>query len=225
MARKTKYDLSSTDGLKKLFDDSVKEMAQEVFFRIQGLYESAIQQFYNDYDPLYYQRTDSTWYGSSGTDDYYSSRNIAKRGDIYYTGIHVGPSFIKGNPYRADKDWVFWRTYNKGIHGISAGEFFGKKSNKTFMRVYAKPNFTYVKMIGDKQTMKRQYYKGMTVDRRGKYYYKIKGLGLGSPRYRETVMNNMSPTPRGIVGKGYRKLTQKKNLDEIRDEIFASKLT
>lgn len=222
MAKK-KYDLSSLDGLSKMFDDAVEEMAQEVLFRIENIYETAIDRFYADYNPLYYNRTYSTYLASSGYDNLFSPQNIHGSGNQWTAGITVGPANIPGKPYRADTDWVFDRTFNKGIHGIRAGKAFGKSFDKKFLRVYDKANFTFIKMQGDRRTLKKQYYHGLTVSRRGKYFYTIKGLGLGAPKYGEVVMSNMNPTPRGIVGAEFRKLTQKKNMRNMFDEIFSSK--
>lgn len=110
------------DGLIKLqnkilkaFDDSLRETAEEVSFRIESLYESAIQAFYESYDPIYYIRTLSTYQGSNRYDNPFE---YMKFGDKYFSGIQVDSSNIPGNPYRAHKNWVFDRTFYKGIHGF-----------------------------------------------------------------------------------------------------------
>ena len=40
---------------------------------------------------------------------------------VYQTTICIDPSFIPGEPYRArkGKEWVFDRTWNQGIHGVT----------------------------------------------------------------------------------------------------------
>lgn len=221
-----KKDIIDVDKIDNVFKQSSKEFAEELLFTIQSIYETAIDRFYNDYNPLYYNRTFSTYEASSGANDLFSSRNyrFSEQMNSFLVGIEVSPLFINRKPYRADTGWVFDRTFNQGIHGIRAGKAFGKSFEKKFLRVYSKPNFTFIKMQGNRRAMKKQYYHGLTVSRRGKYFYTIKGPGLGAPQYREAVMSNMSPTPKGIVGSEFRKLTRKKELKQMFNNILAKNI-
>ena len=119
-------------GLKK----ALKETAEDVLFEIEEAYEKTIDEFYEDYgpnngEPWWYKRTHSTYLGSSGYEDLYDSRNFRTVGnDNYRVGINVSSDNIPGNPYKSkwrpeeggqkrsvDKDWVFRRTFDEGIHG------------------------------------------------------------------------------------------------------------
>jgi len=115
----------------KAFNGVLQEVAMEMQVRIETMYEIAIWDFYNEYIPISYIRTGATFYGSnkyspSGPMGKSFFSNLAKRKDEYLAGILVSSDFITsnwgGNPYRADTDWVFKRTFVKGIHGNTSSE-------------------------------------------------------------------------------------------------------
>ena len=214
--KKKKYDFKTLEGLEKLFNDSVEEMAQEVLIKIEYMYETAIDLFYADYNPLYYNRTYSTYEGSSGAKDLFSPQNIYGSDNNWTAGIIVDPSFINNKPYRADTDWVFERTFVKGIHGINTGKAWGKKTSKTFVRVKGKEKYrTYSVMLtphegkngwsANKQTTINKFY-----DESAEVMYR--------------TMSNMIPTPKALVSKGFKALTKKKNMKKMFNEILNSKL-
>lgn len=215
LVAKKKYDFSSLDGLQKAFDDSVDEMAEEVLRLIEGLYESAIAKFYADYTPLYYNRTEYTAYGSSGfpyDNELFKPQNFQKIEGGWSVGITVDPSYIPGSPYRANKAWVFERTFKRGIHGINASMAWGKRRPKTFQRFYGesflsgKSVFSVIKMKGSRVTSNIAYRKN------------VKRTAI-------SVMENMVPTPSAIVNSEFRKLTRKKNMKQMFNDIMLGKLS
>lgn len=119
----------------EILEKAVEATAEDVALEVEKAYEEVIELFYKSYTPrnngpYRYKRTKSTFYGSSGYDTLYSSNNIYRENDIYITGIDVSPEFMRNNPlgynpYRADLNspaWVFWRTFDQGIHGFTAEE-------------------------------------------------------------------------------------------------------
>ncbi len=119
MAKNNK--LPDINEFKKGYRNAMEKTAQRIGREIEKAYESQISRFYNDYFPIRYDRTGATWYGSSGLNDYESwSKYLG--GLRYQAGITVGSDNIQenfGDPYRADTDWVFDRTWRLGIHGIN----------------------------------------------------------------------------------------------------------
>lgn len=114
-------DIIDISVFKKSYDNALKKTAQRIGREIEKAYEAQITRFYNDYFPISYDRTGATWWGSSGMQDYKSWSIYL--GDLkYQAGITVSPENIQnkiGDPYRADTDWVFNRTWHLGIHGIN----------------------------------------------------------------------------------------------------------
>lgn len=115
----------------KAFNGVLQEVAMEMQVRIETMYEIAIMDFYEQYEPISYIRTGATYYGSnkyspSGPMGKSFFSNLAKRRNEYFAGIKVSSDYITsnwgGNPYRADTDWVFERTFVKGIHGNTSSE-------------------------------------------------------------------------------------------------------
>lgn len=102
------------------FNKAVEEMASEVTFQIEEAYEDTIEEFYEDYDPIYYNRTYSTYLASTGYDNPFTP--LMHIGDSYFAGIGVSGSNIPYNPYVAYKNWVFNRVFYKGIHGINRAD-------------------------------------------------------------------------------------------------------
>lgn len=128
-------------GLKK----ALEETAEDILFEIEKAYEDTVDDFYDDYDPRWYKRTHSTYLASSGYDDLYNDKNFHRIGeDDYRVGINVSSGNIPGNPYRSkwrpeeggqkkqvDKEWVFRRTFDEGIHGKTSTKNL-KKNRKYF---------------------------------------------------------------------------------------------
>lgn len=101
----------------KEFDKALRETAREVTDDIEDAYQETIREFYDDYDPRSYVRTLETRAAS----DHFKGRNKPRKlgTDTYIAGIEISADNIEGKPYRADKDWVFQRTYEEGIHGFT----------------------------------------------------------------------------------------------------------
>lgn len=107
--------------------DIEKIIAQEVSYEIEAGFERIIKAFYDDYDPVVYDRTESTYLASSNFNDL-SHIEGNNRG-----GIVVDSSNIPGQPYYnhwgknkgkpMNTAWVFNRTYN-GIHGLTRRNYF-----------------------------------------------------------------------------------------------------
>ena len=118
---KNNNDIIDINIFKKAYRKALEKTAQRIGREIEMAYESQISRFYDDYSPIEYDRTYSTWWASSGLYDYKSWSQYL--GDLQYqAGITVTPENIqskRGDPYRADTDWVFNRTWHYGIHGIN----------------------------------------------------------------------------------------------------------
>lgn len=202
-----KKDFSNVNKLVKIFESCTEDLAREVLFETQSIYESVIEQFYNDYDPLYYNRTGSSWYGSSGSDTLFSPQNLYQQGDSWVSSIIVDPSNIPGNPYRADKDWVFERTFKKGIHGFS----YKKNKGKTFLKTNGKKVF---------EVIRANSYQGQSSIVSQKKFFKTGN----SISIKTRTMTNMSPAPQTIMNKEFKRLTGKRNLQNKFDEILMNKI-
>lgn len=107
--------------IKKALDKATKKTAEELTFQIEHAYECAIDNFYNSYTPSWYNRTYSTYLASDRYDSIYDSP-LKKIGEAYEAGININSKNIGKNPYRADKEWVLERTFEKGIHGYTFAE-------------------------------------------------------------------------------------------------------
>lgn len=198
-------DFSELFKIKKIFTEIANEMAEEVLWQIENTYESVIDEFYNHYNPLYYNRTFSTYLASSGYKDLYSSQNFSPINDGYEVGINVDSGNIPNNPYRADTDWVFNRTFVKGIHGISTRRGWGKTKEKKYQRIKGNKTFEVI------------YRQGATITKQKKYYE-------GNIEIQQRIMSNMVPAPRTLMNKWWRQFTTKHNLDQLYYSILESKL-
>ncbi len=122
--------------MRKKYQMAVRDLAQEVAFEIEKAYESVVQRFYNDYpNPSSYKRTYSTYLGSSAYDSPFEY-GVQKFGDSYFSGMQVSASNIPGNPYKANKGWVFDRTFYEGIHGYHRNEAIKANATKKKGDVY-----------------------------------------------------------------------------------------
>lgn len=121
MARQTKDPLEAVRAdIEKRYNDAMVKMAEEMTYQIESAYESVVQQFYNEYTPRSYDRTYSTYLGSDKYNNLFGYTPIENG---YESGIIVDSNNIPGNPYRAEKDWVFERTFSEGIHGYFKVEY------------------------------------------------------------------------------------------------------
>lgn len=127
---KSNIDVNGVDKLPKRLREKFNKEAQriidnsikEILYQTEKKYEEVIQDFYDDYSPHIYNRTEATFEASSGYHNLYSSKNIEPIKGGYKVGINVSSDNIPENPYEADKDWVFERTFGKGIHGYTRAE-------------------------------------------------------------------------------------------------------
>lgn len=119
--------------------------AVEIEARLREAYVYAIDRFYDDYYPKKYERTYSTyaaadfinspedlWYsGGHKVEAGYGASHVRRTDKGYDAKIEISSDFIPGNPYRAKagKEWVFGRTWEKGIHGYTRNDVIG--TNKT----------------------------------------------------------------------------------------------
>lgn len=205
-----KYDYSSIEGLTKIFNDAVEDMAHEVLWEIEHIYESAIDRFYADYNPLYYNRTGATFVASSGYYNLFSPQNIMGGNGNWTAGITVNSQFIPSGTYRADTDWVFSRTFNKGIHGINRGKVFGKNRSKTYTKIKGSYYKTYkVNLVPGSMPLKHT-----TITKHYNSGFKLMSR----------TMSNMSSTPRGIMSREFKALTRKKNMKRMFNDILNTKI-
>ena len=119
MAEQNKLDFITKD-VEKRMKVAARKAAKKVTADIQKMYKETVTEFYNHYNPSFYDRTFSTYEGSDGYGK--ESFDPTEVGDDYLAGIEVSPSNIEGEPYEADKDYVFERTFVKGIHGFTPEE-------------------------------------------------------------------------------------------------------
>lgn len=112
------------EDIEEQFKSAAYNTALTLNMELEIAFERAIEAFYKHYIPMYYKRTYSTFYASDLFTDASSVSNFEPQesGKGYKSSIVIDSSNIKGDPYRADKDWVFDRTYFKGIHGNTLGE-------------------------------------------------------------------------------------------------------
>lgn len=252
MSKNKKYDITALNGLKEMFDDAVEDMAREVLWQIESFYESAIERFYDDYDPLYYDRTGMSMYGSSGYpqgNELFSPQNIYKNGDMWTAGITIDPSYIPGNPYRANKGWVFERTFWKGIHGINTKQGWGAPKKKTFLRINERERYRTYKV--EQMIERRRRPKRKDGTKRSDYIFKVKKHVTETHYYGDNptesfitsskyhvkkkmysnnasvkigTMSNMIPSPKALVSNDFKQLTRKKNMKRMFNDILNSKL-
>lgn len=242
-------DFSELLRLKDILYSAAEEMATEVLWEIEHNYESVIDRFYEHYDPLYYDRTYSTYLASSGYDNLYSSRNFIFMSNEYDVGININSKRIPGSPYRADKDWVFSRTFEKGIHGINTRLGWGSPKKKTFLRIKERERQRSYKVEQIIEQRRRQ--KGKNGEKRSDYIFKVKKHVTETRYYGDNptesftnsskyyvkkkmytnnasvklgIMSNMIPAPRSLMNTWWKQFTTKRNLDKIWINVLNSKL-
>lgn len=190
-------------NIKKHFNEVLQEFAEDVAFNIEKAYESVIDMFYADYgpnngDPWFYDRTYSTYQASSGYDQIFSSNNIQHYGNSYFSGIGVSSSNIPGDPYKAYKEWVFNRTFYKGIHGISSVDV--REKNEQIRQKYKRQRALMRKL--------KKKHKGLKIDS------KMQGLIKNIPK-------NMNPAPKKVMDRQFKKITKKSNMDVLFREALS----
>lgn len=142
--------------LKKALIPALKQTAVQINGLIEDEFEHAVYAFYQDYEPKYYRRTYSTYYASSLYDNDEGLLNPKELSEgLFEAGISVSSDNIPGQPYykkgqhRPDKEWVFKRTYYKGIHGHDVSEKVSFGKNKYWQN--------YLKATGKKYKQYNQY--------------------------------------------------------------------
>lgn len=201
MAKQDPMEMIKRD-LEKKYEKALKRFAEEMTYQVEAAYESVVQSFYDDYTPRYYERTYSTYLGS---DKYNSPFDYTPFGNEYEYGITVSDANIPGNPYRADKDWVFNRTFDEGIHGFFKDEL-NEWKEKAQIAVFA--DF----VLGGK----KGEFKSFLAEHQKKSGKSIKHV----PR-RTSIKSIHAKTPRLAMDKAFKQLTRKKNMDMIWGTISA----
>lgn len=118
--------MDSNAALKAKIDKAIAETIEssrkKIVERIESQWESCIDQFYSSYNPtILYHRTRSTYRASEAYGDL-GNHTFNPIGDnAAEIGIRIDSENI-GDPYHADPEWVFTRTFEKGIHGFTRTE-------------------------------------------------------------------------------------------------------
>ena len=212
--------LKKEDKLNKMLNEvdeklsiAVSNMADELSFKIEATYEKVISAFYADYTPIEYDRTYSTFLGSNAYDNPFFINESENTENSKIAGILVGSDFIPGNPYKANKDWVFDRTFISGIHGVNVHTV--RHRNTTLFKK-------------DQQRRLLAAYFNKLNKNQKKLRLRTKGViplqeTLGSILVHNTnIPTNMNPPPKKIMDKEFKKLIKKKNLDKMfNDQIKA----
>lgn len=194
--------------IEKKYKKDLEEFAAEMSYQVEAAYESVVQSFYDDYgpnngEPWYYKRTYSTYKFSDHYDDEFA---FTPFGDEYEYGITANTDNVSGNPYRADKNWVFERTFGQGIHGFFRTELNEWKANRVVSLQY---EYT---MAGKNKT--HSSYKEFLNSQQKKAPLNIK-----RPPKRTSVKTIHAKTPKDAMDKAMKELTKKKNMDKIWKEI------
>ena len=241
MAKSNDFSNKVLKDIKKKYDKALDEFAQDIALEIEEGYEFAIDSFYADYNPLWYDRTYSSYLGSSAYAlGIYDPANFNVTGDVYTVGTTVSPEYIQGKPYRADTDWVFNRTFVKGIHGINTKQGWGLPQKKQFMRIKEKQLKSYTTYTTNPRAKKTK--RGYRVDKNvftttKKYYsenpsdvFIVQGKRSVMKKYygasnnvKFGTISNMVPSPKALVSREFRLLTRKKNMKRMFNEILERK--
>lgn len=135
MGKKNEFNIE--EEIDEMIRKAIKRTAQELSSEIEIAWERVIDEFYAHYMPSWYQRTYSTYKASDGYSEIGSGnfvphlKNISRdrKTKEITVGITVSADYIPGDPYKADTDWVFERTFEKGYHGYNQHEAQGWTSN------------------------------------------------------------------------------------------------
>ncbi len=115
-------------------DEAIGKAAKEAGDEIQAAFNESVDNFYDSYHPSSYNRTLSTYRGSSAARNHRTHRKLGSM--RHECGITVDSSYIGGNPYTKNPkhgwdpsvDFIFDRTFFQGIHGFNRGTI--QKRNK-----------------------------------------------------------------------------------------------
>ena len=204
------------------FNMAVADMASQVTEQIETAYEGIIQSFYDDYTPRWYDRTYSTYEASDHIDDMFKTVPIENG---FEAGINVDPSFISGKPYRADTEWVFDRTFGKGIHGYFKWEMkqwapqTWKNLNKKYMMSKARKERLSSFLEKSLKHSPRKYRRGQ-----------ITAMVYSAGDINSTQLSSMKAittrgyesTPKKGMDAAFRKITNKKNMDAMFSSILSN---
>ena len=105
-------------AITKILNACAEKMANDC----REQYEKIIDNFYADYRPHSYNRTLETKYAHNLYRNNYKSITTFIDSNTVQIIFSPGSEYIEGNPYRANKDWVYERTYIEGIHGWTPEE-------------------------------------------------------------------------------------------------------
>lgn len=251
------YD-NTIEGFKKNILDatmlSTRELADTIHTEIKMAFKSVIDDFYSSYNPKIYYRTRST-YRASNSDKLIEPEY--KRG-VFYPGISIGDDFITGSPYRnshgsVDTEWVFNRTWYKGIHGFISEELkeqdYYDENYKPIKGTYSKSNvykhrrttatggkkkYNEKENIMTQNLKNKKNYDGV---RFSKYLEKLymKGMPLDKEKLMGTktraVLKNylvappqMTPPPVKLFEEQFNRICETKHVAELGEEILNKNL-
>lgn len=139
MSKKNDFNIEEEidEELKGKLHKAINLAAVELATEIEIAWERVIDEFYEHYTPVWYQRTYSTYKASDGYSEigsgyfapYIRKINRDRKTNKITVGITVSADNIPGDPYEANKDWVFERTFEKGYHGYNQHEAQGWSSD------------------------------------------------------------------------------------------------
>lgn len=153
------------------FYNAVGEAAQELTFEIQEAYEKSVDEFYKAYNPCLYKRTENTYRASDHFNQSWVEKESQKTSYGYLAGITISSNYIKPNGgeeyigglmsiherYDDVMDFVFGRSFKKGIHGFNSHDV------SLVNRGQTRANEWHPKRIPQNstpiQTMMNKYYK------------------------------------------------------------------
>ncbi len=142
MASKSSFKISDS-LMKKLQEKAnqkaniiLNEMERQIKDSLGIIYSKVIEDFYDDYDPDYYDRTFSTYQAGlivphptryidspvarTKTSSASTKNGFAKKISMSVTSDNMNPIRTRSNQYRQPIDYVFNRTFEQGIHGYSS---------------------------------------------------------------------------------------------------------
>ena len=122
----SKTETKFLNAMKRACNIASSRLADYVYENINKKYVETINKFYEDYDPIYYDRRYNLYRGYSG---FYNKIKKRLSDGTYLTGIEVGAEFIGNNPYKISADYVFNRAFEQGIHGITKEDLKKRASN------------------------------------------------------------------------------------------------
>ena len=173
------------------FENAIQETGKELADEISMIYVKAIRSFYRSYSPRSYSRTYSSYLATSNVAGIPSYKRINKYSCD--AGITVDSKYM-GEPYQKKHGWnpsaefIFDRTWNKGIHGFTNKEVAAKKKYNRFMTSFTdmiwNPMESYTSLMKSHNFLNGYH----AVDTIG--YQKI-GLAPSKSRPPRTYMNLM----------------------------------